>query len=52
MTSAVVTGSKGGIGSASVSAFEAAGFTVTGIDVDDDPPAVFGALDRRTPAPC
>jgi meso-butanediol dehydrogenase / (S,S)-butanediol dehydrogenase / diacetyl reductase len=46
MTSAVVTGSEGGIGSATVTAFEAAGFTVTGIDVGDDPPAVFGALDR------
>jgi meso-butanediol dehydrogenase/(S,S)-butanediol dehydrogenase/diacetyl reductase len=46
MTTAVVTGSRGGIGSATVSAFEAAGFTVSGIDVDDDPAAVFGALDR------
>jgi meso-butanediol dehydrogenase/(S,S)-butanediol dehydrogenase/diacetyl reductase len=46
MTSAVVTGSKGGIGSATVDAFEAAGFEVSGIDVDDDPAAVFAALDR------
>jgi NAD(P)-dependent dehydrogenase (short-subunit alcohol dehydrogenase family) len=45
MTSALVTGSQGGIGSATVSAFEAAGFTVAGIDVDDDPAAVFGGLD-------
>lgn len=44
MTSAVVTGSKGGIGSAAVSAFEAAGFAVSGIDADDDPEEVFGAL--------
>jgi len=46
MTSAVVTGSKGGIGSATVGAFEAAGFEVSGVDVDDDPAAVFAALDR------
>jgi NAD(P)-dependent dehydrogenase (short-subunit alcohol dehydrogenase family) len=45
MTSAVVTGSQGGIGSATVSAFETAGFTVAGIDVDDDPTAVFGGLE-------
>jgi NAD(P)-dependent dehydrogenase (short-subunit alcohol dehydrogenase family) len=46
MTSAVVTGSNGGIGSATVNAFEAAGFSVDGIDVEDDPAAVFGKLDR------
>jgi meso-butanediol dehydrogenase / (S,S)-butanediol dehydrogenase / diacetyl reductase len=46
MTSAVVTGSNGGIGSATVNAFEAAGFGVHGIDVEDDPAAVFGKLDR------
>jgi NAD(P)-dependent dehydrogenase (short-subunit alcohol dehydrogenase family) len=46
MTSAVVTGSNGGIGSATVSAFEAAGFTVHGIDVEDDAEVVFGTLDR------
>jgi len=48
MTSAVVTGSQGGIGSATVRAFEGAGFTVTGIEVDDDAETVFrglGALD-------
>jgi meso-butanediol dehydrogenase / (S,S)-butanediol dehydrogenase / diacetyl reductase len=39
---AVVTGSRGGIGSASVAALEAAGFTVHGVDVDD----VFPSLDR------
>ena len=44
MTSAVVTGSQGGIGSATVQAFEGAGFTVSGIDVDDDAQAVFGGL--------
>jgi len=46
MTSVVVTGSEGGIGSAAVSAFEAAGFTVSGIDVADDAAAVFGNLDQ------
>jgi meso-butanediol dehydrogenase / (S,S)-butanediol dehydrogenase / diacetyl reductase len=52
MTSAVVTGSSGGIGSATASAFEAAGFTVRGIDVDDDPGATFGALDRLDALVC
>jgi NAD(P)-dependent dehydrogenase (short-subunit alcohol dehydrogenase family) len=52
MTSAVVTGSSGGIGSATVSAFEAAGFSVTGLDVDDDPGATFGALDRLDALVC
>jgi NAD(P)-dependent dehydrogenase (short-subunit alcohol dehydrogenase family) len=46
MTSAVVTGSDGGIGSATVSALQAVGFTVNGLEVDDDPEAVFGTLDR------
>jgi NAD(P)-dependent dehydrogenase (short-subunit alcohol dehydrogenase family) len=35
MSVAVVTGSRGGIGAATVAAFEAAGFTVHGVDVDD-----------------
>jgi meso-butanediol dehydrogenase / (S,S)-butanediol dehydrogenase / diacetyl reductase len=43
---AVVTGSKGGIGAAIVRAFEAADFAVHGLEVDDDPAAVFGALDH------
>jgi meso-butanediol dehydrogenase / (S,S)-butanediol dehydrogenase / diacetyl reductase len=46
MTSAVVTGSAGGIGSATVSALEAAGFSVTGLEVGEDPAALFGALER------
>jgi NAD(P)-dependent dehydrogenase (short-subunit alcohol dehydrogenase family) len=46
MTSAVVTGSAGGIGSAAVSALEAAGLTVTGLEAEEDPAAVFAALDR------
>jgi meso-butanediol dehydrogenase / (S,S)-butanediol dehydrogenase / diacetyl reductase len=52
MSSAVVTGSEGGIGSATVSTFEAAGFTVSGIEVDDDPAAVFGALKRLDALVC
>jgi NAD(P)-dependent dehydrogenase (short-subunit alcohol dehydrogenase family) len=52
MTAAVVTGSAGGIGSATVSAFQPTGFTVRGIDVDDDPAAVFGALDRLDALVC
>lgn len=46
MPSAVVTGSAGGIGSATAAALDAAGFTVTGLEVDDDPAGVFGALER------
>ena len=46
MTSAVVTGSAGGIGSATVSALEAAGFSVTGLEVGEDPAALFDRLDR------
>jgi meso-butanediol dehydrogenase / (S,S)-butanediol dehydrogenase / diacetyl reductase len=46
MKRAVVTGSAGGIGSAAVAAFEAAGFTVTGIDADDDRAAAFAGLDH------
>jgi meso-butanediol dehydrogenase / (S,S)-butanediol dehydrogenase / diacetyl reductase len=45
LPSAVVTGSAGGIGSATVAALEAADFTVTGLEADDDPAEVFGALD-------
>jgi meso-butanediol dehydrogenase / (S,S)-butanediol dehydrogenase / diacetyl reductase len=43
---AVVTGSAGGIGSATAAALDAAGFTVTGLEVDDDPSDVFAALER------
>jgi NAD(P)-dependent dehydrogenase (short-subunit alcohol dehydrogenase family) len=46
LPSAVVTGSAGGIGSATAAALDAAGFTVTGLEVDDDPSGVFGALQR------
>jgi meso-butanediol dehydrogenase/(S,S)-butanediol dehydrogenase/diacetyl reductase len=43
---AVVTGSAGGVGSASVRALEAAGFSVHGLEADDDPDEVFGRLER------
>jgi meso-butanediol dehydrogenase / (S,S)-butanediol dehydrogenase / diacetyl reductase len=46
MTSAVVTGSAGGIGSATVTALDAAGFSVSGIDVEDNADEVFDALGR------
>ncbi len=42
MRTAIVTGARGGIGSATVVALESAGFTVHGIDVDD----AFPSLDR------
>ena len=38
MSIAVVTGSRGGIGSATVAAFSAGGFMVHGIDLDDEFP--------------
>lgn len=44
MSIAVVTGSRGGIGSATVSVFEEAGFEVHGVDVDDALPEL-GRLD-------
>jgi NAD(P)-dependent dehydrogenase (short-subunit alcohol dehydrogenase family) len=43
---ALVTGSAGGIGSAAVRAFEAAGFTVTGLEAGEDADAVFAGLER------
>lgn len=52
MPAAVVTGSAGGIGSATVAALEAAGFTVTGLEVDDHASEVFGALDRLDALVC
>jgi meso-butanediol dehydrogenase/(S,S)-butanediol dehydrogenase/diacetyl reductase len=42
MTTAVITGARGGIGVAAVSAFEGAGFIVHGVDADDE----FPPLDR------
>jgi meso-butanediol dehydrogenase / (S,S)-butanediol dehydrogenase / diacetyl reductase len=52
MTAAVVTGSAGGIGSATVKAFEASGYTVHGVDADDDPADVFDSLDRLDALVC
>jgi meso-butanediol dehydrogenase / (S,S)-butanediol dehydrogenase / diacetyl reductase len=52
MPAALVTGSEGGIGSATVGAFENAGYAVTGLEVDDDPEAVFGGLDRLDALVC
>ena len=46
MKHAVITGSAGGIGSAAVRAFEAAGFAVTGLEAGDDADAVFAGLER------
>jgi meso-butanediol dehydrogenase/(S,S)-butanediol dehydrogenase/diacetyl reductase len=43
---AVVTGSRGGIGSAAVHAFEEAGFEVVGLEVGDDPDPAFAGLER------
>jgi NAD(P)-dependent dehydrogenase (short-subunit alcohol dehydrogenase family) len=43
---AVVTGSRGGIGSAGVHAFEEAGFEVVGLEVGDDPDPAFAGLER------
>ena len=50
--SAVVTGSRGGIGSATIRELEGAGFTLSGLEVDDDPAAIFGALDRLDALVC
>ena len=48
MRTAVVTGSRGGIGSATVVAFEEAGFEVHGVDVDD----AFPELERLDAIVC
>jgi meso-butanediol dehydrogenase / (S,S)-butanediol dehydrogenase / diacetyl reductase len=52
LPAAVVTGSAGGIGSATAAALEDAGFTVAGLEVDDDPADVFGSLDRLDALAC
>lgn len=46
MRRAVVTGARGGIGSATVEALSARGYEVTGIEAGDDGEAIIGALDR------
>ena len=52
MPAAVVTGSAGGIGSATVAALEVAGFTVTGLELRDDAREIFGGLDRLDALVC
>jgi meso-butanediol dehydrogenase / (S,S)-butanediol dehydrogenase / diacetyl reductase len=52
LPAAVVTGSAGGIGSATAAALEDAGFTVAGLEVDDDPADVFGSLERLDALAC
>jgi NAD(P)-dependent dehydrogenase (short-subunit alcohol dehydrogenase family) len=52
LPSAVVTGSAGGIGSATAAALEDAGFTVSGLEVDDSAADVFGTLDRLDALVC
>jgi glucokinase len=52
VNTALVTGSAGGIGSATIRALEGAGFAVHGLDVDDDAEAVFGGLDRLDALVC
>jgi NAD(P)-dependent dehydrogenase (short-subunit alcohol dehydrogenase family) len=49
---ALVTGSRGGIGSAAVAALESRGFDVVGIDAGDDWEAAFEALDRLDVLAC
>ncbi len=48
MSVAIVTGAAGGIGSATAAAFDGAGFTVHGVDLDDP----FPALDRLDALVC
>ena len=52
MPTVIVTGSAGGIGSATVAAFADAGWEVRGIEVDDDPTEIFGALERLDALVC
>lgn len=52
MPTVIVTGSAGGIGSATASAFADAGWDVAGIEAEDDPHAVFGAVERLDALVC
>jgi NAD(P)-dependent dehydrogenase (short-subunit alcohol dehydrogenase family) len=52
MPTVIVTGSAGGIGSATAVAFGGAGWDVAGIEADDDPAAVFGSLERLDALVC
>jgi NAD(P)-dependent dehydrogenase (short-subunit alcohol dehydrogenase family) len=49
---AVVTGARGGIGSATVIALEARGFVVVGVDAGDDWERAFAGLDRIDALAC
>lgn len=52
MPTVIVTGSAGGIGSATAAAFADAGWDVAGIEAEDDPAGVFGALERLDALVC
>ena len=52
MPTVIVTGSAGGIGSATAAAFAEAGWDVAGIEADEDPAQFFGALDRLDALVC
>jgi meso-butanediol dehydrogenase/(S,S)-butanediol dehydrogenase/diacetyl reductase len=52
MPTVIVTGSAGGIGSATAAAFADAGWDVAGIEADEDPAQFFGALDRLDALVC
>jgi meso-butanediol dehydrogenase/(S,S)-butanediol dehydrogenase/diacetyl reductase len=52
MSTVVVTGNRGGIGSSTADAFADAGWDVRGLEADDDPAVVFGALDRLDALVC
>ncbi len=52
MPTVIVTGSAGGIGSATAAAFADAGWDVAGIEAEEDPAAFFGALDRLDALVC
>ncbi|HVV57750.1 MAG TPA: SDR family oxidoreductase [Gaiellaceae bacterium] len=52
MKRAVVTGARGGIGSAAAAALERRGFEVVGLDAGDDWEAAFDALDRLDVLAC
>lgn len=52
MPTVIVTGSAGGIGSATAAAFADAGWDVAGIEAEEDPAQFFGALDRLDALVC
>lgn len=52
MPTVIVTGNRGGIGSATTAAFADAGWDVRGIEAEDDPAAVFAAVERLDALVC